>query len=267
MDWLKYRRTATPQEVAVVAAILQSSGDERATVLLRQFSQQGCVTRTVSGPDLTVRLEWTTADLDVDLDRPVTSKPVTVHDVGSGQALTFVVAVGRGIFSALRGEAEGPWPRRWQVDSAELASASEDALSLELAGAPEDEDVAAFLGVDARQVTGVRPRPPATTDEVAELESREGHRLPSGVRDLLDISDGLASGDLAVLGVQDLYVVDKGDDRVWWLVGQHEDGRHFLCGESGVSSVPEPRSDPETLSRVAATYREWVRQVVLGGGR
>jgi hypothetical protein len=121
--WL--RRGATDAEVAVASAILSSSEDRRAEVLLEQFRRSPRVERRVDGSTIRVTVPWTTGDLMVDLDKDVVSEPVQVRDQRSGRVLRFRVHLARGgFFRCLEGRADGRWPRRWEVDADELVSAA-----------------------------------------------------------------------------------------------------------------------------------------------
>lgn len=103
----RWRRTATPDEVAVAAAILQGYGDAASTALLQQFRKQGGIRRTMSGSRLQIAVPFTREDLLVELDRDVESKPVRVRDARTRQRLEFVLTLRRGgFFGSLTGLAE-----------------------------------------------------------------------------------------------------------------------------------------------------------------
>ena len=182
-----------------------------------------------------------------------------VRDHQTGQALTFTVSLlPGGFFGVLRGESDGPWPRRWAVQPDELASAAQGALRFPNAEPADPHGLLSVLELDAEDLNDVAPRSGADAEEMDALQAQGS--LPHGVREVLLASDGFRVRDVEVLGNADLYVIDFGDGVTWWLVGQQADGeQHFVCSEKAVASVPEPRADPEILELLGPSYLNWVK--------
>jgi hypothetical protein len=261
------KRTATPNEAAVVSAILHSSGDPRADRLLRQFTTPKRVLRQVSGPRLLVSLDVVTTDLRVDLDEDLRSAPVRVFDEGSGTALTFTVRLAQGGFlQELAGEAEGAsWPELWSVHPTELTTAAVGSLRLPAQQPVPVEDVARAVGAwDLVGAESITTRVPATQVALDELEAAQEAALPPGVPELLLVSDGLVVPPVSVSGVADLYLADVPELGHLWSLG--------LTGATGVfvwdddkgvlrSSTP---AEPGSWVLVAPTYEDWVRGLLSG---
>lgn len=146
-----------------------------------------------------VVVPWTTEELMVDLDEDVISDPVRVHDTLSGQALDFRVHLARGgFFRCLEGGAHARWPRRWDVNLDELATAASGALRL-----PDDRSsdaVAEWLGLDIPSGPGVIVHEPATAGAIGALQRREVAALPDQVREFLEVTDGMVVDGWAILG-------------------------------------------------------------------
>lgn len=256
------RRVPSAEEQAVVAAILRSSADARAELFLKQF-EQGPLDRSSAGRAVTVSLRQTTGDLLVDLDHDVLSEAIRLRNEFDGGALEFRVSLrSGGFFGSLMGRADGPWPRRWRVDAEALAGASIGALTFVPEELGDPQVLADILRIPVDAAAKVGRHAPAESEELDRLEKRDSSHLPEGCRELLLISDGLSAGVTSVLGSKDLYVVDLGADRQWWLVGVDHAGTQIVCGDHGVLAFPEPRADLRESRTVASTYLEWVRALV-----
>ncbi|MCR1786010.1 SMI1/KNR4 family protein [Nocardioides carbamazepini] len=266
--WMRGRRpstTATDQEVLVAAAILRGSGDPRAESLLRQFVEGTDLRRRISGGTCDVVVESTTDDLLVDLDYDVESRPIVLNDAKSGRLLTFKVSLARGgFFRGLHGQCDGRWEREWTVDPVQAGRAAVGALSISPPDDSLDEPVKDWLEGVELELVGVVLRPRADERRVGEVEEREGFGLPSEVRSLLALSNGMILPGLSVLGVDDLYVVDLSSDfGPWWLVAYSDGGKQFLAGPSNeMATLPEAEADPEEFVRTGDSFRQWVSKEV-----
>lgn len=262
--WL--RRGATDAEVAVASAILSSSEDRRAEVLLEQFRRSPPVERRVDGSTMRVTVPWTTGDLMVDLDKDVVSDPVQVRDQRSGRVLRFRVHLARGgFFRCLEGRADGRWPRRWEVDADELVSAASGALRL-----PDDvssDALAEWLGRALPHGPGLIVRRPATTGAIVALGRREELPVPAEVREFLEVTDGMLVGDWAVLGVRDLHVVEVEGGSYWQVAvgaGPGGDRRCLLDPDGGLVIVPFHDAQVGDLEPVGLGFRDWIVGLLVG---
>jgi hypothetical protein len=202
----------------------------------------------------------------VDLDVDVVSNPVHVHDLHSGRVLTFRVHVARGgFFTHLEGQAEGPWRRRWAVDRDELATAARDALTFPDRPAPDA--LSGWLGTALPGDGDLLVRPPAEPRSIDALEEREGLRLPAGVRDFLEVTDGVMLGGWTILGVRDLYTVEVEDVSFWQIaVGSGpEDDRRCLCdSDEQLVVLPSHESGLADAERVGTGLRTWMLRLADG---
>lgn len=255
-------RRPSDAEHAVVAAILQSSADPRAEVLLQQFAH-GPVSRSRRGNTLQVTLDYTTADLMVDLDDEVRSDGVRVHNVSDGYVLEFHVQLAPGgFFRGLWGVADQAWPRRWSVAAGELAVAARGALRFEPAAGPGDPQVLAeLLGTSPVHLGGASWRQPACAEDLVAVEEREGQPIPDRVRALLMLADGVTAGSISVLGARDLSTVDVEPGRVMWLVGVDAEGTHYVSDGDGVVAFEDGRAELQGGHVVAPGYLAWVRAI------
>lgn len=257
-----FRQTPSEQEIAIAAAVVRSSRDPRAELLVKQFAQ-GHVQRMRTGTSLTIKVLHTSADLLIDLDQNVTSVPVRLINSADGQTLEFTVLLRRGgFFGSLVGTSETSWPKRWAIDPAELAALSFRLVSL----GPEPEDdgkIARLVGLPDEASADLRRRASRGIDAISDLEQREGAPLPPGCRELLGLTDGITIGAVSVLGVSDLYTVDLGDGVNRWLVGSGDTGAQYLGSDEGIFRLPVPRSEPDEMRLASPSYLAWVRALVL----
>jgi hypothetical protein len=260
------KRTATPNEAAVVSAILHSCGDPRADRLLRQFTTPKRVVRQVSGSRLLVTLDVVTTDLRVELDEDLRSAPVRVFDEATGTPLTFTVRLAQGGFlQELAGEAEGrSWPELWSVHPPELAMAATGSLRLPAQQPVPVEAVARAVGawdlVDAGSVT---TRVGVTAEALDALEAAQEADLPPGVRELLLVSDGLVVPPVTVFGAGDLYLADVPEVGHRWSLGLTGATGAFVWDDKGVLASSTP-ARPGSWVVVAPTYEDWVRDLLAG---
>ena len=262
--WL--RRGATDAEVAVASAILSSSEDRRAEVLLEQFRRSPRVERRVDGSTMRVTVPWTTGDLMVDLDEDVVSDPAQVREQRSEQALWFRVHLARGgFFRCLEGGTDGRWPRRWEVDADELVSAASGALKL-----PDDvssDALAEWLGRALPDGPGLTVRRPATTGAIVALGRREELPVPGEVREFLEVTDGMLVGDWAVLGVRDLHVVEVEGGSYWQVAvgtGSGDVRRCLVDPAGGLVIVPSHDARAGDLEPVGLGFRDWLVGLLVG---
>jgi len=256
---------ANDQEKAVVAAFLHGSDDERAEPLLRQFSEARRVRRRVSGSTFEVSPESTTEDLLVDLDRDVESETVELRDADTGRLLSFTLTLKRGGFlGSLKGRVEGTWPSNWAVNHDEARRKAPGALTFDPEPAEVAEPLAHLIGVPIDAMRNVRVRRGPRPGDFSQLEQREGAHLPSEVREVLEVSNGMRFGGLSVLGTADVYLVELGDGVERWLVGQGDGESQYLCDiANSVTMLPRPIADLGAVTRVAASYRAWLRSEIL----
>lgn len=213
-----------------------------------------------------VAVPWTTEELMVDLEEDVVSHHVLTHDVRSGQVLRFRVHLARGgFFRCLEGEADGRWPRRWEIDAEELSTAAAGALVLP--GDASPDALASWLDIARPEGRGLIVRQPATTGSVGALEHREGSLLPAEVRELLAITDGFVVGDWAILGVRDLHVVDVEGRSCWQVaagISAEDDRRCLLDPHDGLIVVPSHEARPDDFELVGMDLRDWIARLMVG---
>lgn len=257
-EW--FPRRATQAEVTVAEAILSSAADPRARLLSEQFRAARRVERSVDAATLRVVVPWTTEDLRVDLDEDVISDPVHVHNVVTGQTMQFRVQLARGgFFRCLEGRSAIVWPRRWDVDSDELATAAAGALSL-----PDRVSSDAFtdwVGIDVPPGRGLTVRPPATTAAIEDLQGRESLELPTEVRELLQVTDGLFIAGWAILGVRDLVVVEIDAQPHWQVavgVGSRDDRRCLIGPDGGPVIAPAHDAPVDAFESAGTDFRSWL---------
>ena len=260
----RFQRRATEAEVAVAGAILRSSGARAAELLLEQLRRCRRVERRIDGSGLQVAVPWTTQELMVALDQDVTSDSVVVHELRSGRALRFRVHLARGgFFRCLEGEADGPWPRRWSVGNHELSAIPEGSLTLPTRAS--SEALAGWLGVSMSKTDDLIIRHPAATGATGALEQREAVPLPAEVKELLEVTDGMEVRGWAILGVQDLHVVEFEGRSYWEIavgIGPTDDRRCLYDPDEGLVLVPSHDARVADLTQVGRSLHDWIALLV-----
>lgn len=263
-EW--FPRRATAAEVTVAHAILRGAGDRRAELISEQFRTSRRVERHIEGATLRVVVPWTTEDLTVDLDEDVTSDPVRVHDVLSGQPLRFRVDLARGgFFRCLEGRGDTRWPRRWDVDPDELATAASGALRLP--DEPSSDAFTAWLGIAVPERPGLVLRKPATPASIDALQRPGTPALPTQVRGFLETTDGLVVAGWAILGVRDLHVVEIEGGWYWQIavrVDPDDDRRCLLAPDGAFVIAPAHDAHADDFEPIGTGLRKWIAGLVDG---
>lgn len=258
----RLRQRAKAEELAVIRALLGEG--ERSDRLFLQVAHSKHLERTRNGQRYRLTSRETTDDLLIDLDDDVTTRWQRVSAT-TGMPLEFRLHLRRGgFFEALEGRCPADeWPEHWRVTEADLGGVAP--LSL-----PQTQPCDAVIAWLRRRSGGttaaaLRCRPPAKLDELRQLESREGARLPPDYAELLGRSDGLSVGDINVHGSRDLYVTELNTEP-WWVIASRR-GDTFVvkhCEEPGGAylQVEVDQLDPRTGVALGVGADEMIRALV-----
>lgn len=262
----RFPRRPTKAEVAVARAILEGAKGPGAELLFAQFRDSRRVERRIRGATMRVVVPWTTEDLMIDLHKDVISDPVRVHDTLSEQPLEFEIHLARGgFFRCLEGVADRRWPRRWDVDPDELATAASGALRLP--DNPPSEALAEWLGLEISDGPAVIVREPAMAAAIDALQRSEVPALSDQLRTLLEVTDGMVVADWALLGVRDLCVVEIEGRECWQIAvgaGADDDRRCLLGPDGGLFIVPAHDADMDDFEQLGTDLRNWIAGLVGG---
>jgi hypothetical protein len=174
-----------------------------------------------------------------------------------------------GIVAILGRTADGAaWPKDWHARGEDLAAIRAQGpwldpsspAGIRRARVEAAERILLWLG-EPNLVIGrgrVQTDPPATVDEIAAFEVREGFSTPEVYRALLSVANGFEIGRLAVLGTRDAYKLDMPGPARLVIAPPSEDGAHALAttGEVVWVEYGEKTSDGRI---VAPDLRSWVR--------
>ena len=200
---------------------------------------------------------------------PVTTSP-------SGRRLELQVGAVWPGFAQILGRTEDGerWPKDWSVDPEDIVAVRAKspwvvfptAKELRQVRAEGSARVSAWLGEPDLLKGGIgrlEVEPPATSDQIRELEARAGLQVPEAYRTLLEAANGIQIGRLDVLGTADGYRLDMPGPSRLVIAPPNEDGALTLAATGEVVWVAygAEATDGEIQAR---DLRVWVRQRLAG---
>lgn len=237
---------ASPSEAAL-GRLLFRGPDYRYGLLLRQLLEAERIVRRYPRHHAFLAVVRFVPDellFRLDLDE-VISDALAVRDEISGAELRFRAIVRRGgVLSHIEGTTVGSpvWPKDWRIADRAIDATGQvlHLPRLEIVRAAEGSQRRAleqWLGAPLPET--VRLNAPATDPELAAFAEREGVALPHSYRELLLRSNGVALGELEILGTGGAYRLDIPAHEhivIAWVRGEVDDGV-LLVDAAGDSDV------------------------------